>query len=267
MDVNRDLVSPRHEYLSAAGLAPNARLRPITVLVGQWRACRFRVEFDSPRNARFFFGATSFVVFAGLILQVVLSATSDGGSFGSVKGKVFNFFCFFTVQSNIIVAITTGMLALKLNRTSVTFDVFRLVGVIAIAVTGVVFHLALRDLQELTGWDALADFLLHTASPILSTIGWLTFGPRRRVSWRVIRLAAIPPLLWLVFTLVRGSFVQDVHGKDYYPYPFMNVQEHGYATVVVNSAIVVVLFIALCSGALALDRKLPVRSTVTAPPN
>ncbi len=156
------------------------------------------------------------------------------------------------------------MLALRLNRTSVTFDVFRLVGVIAIAVTGVVFHLALRDLQELTGWHALADFLLHTASPILSTVGWLTFGPRCRLTWRVIRLAAIPPLLWLVFTLVRGSFVKDVLGHDYSPYPFMNAEEHGYATVLVNCAIVVVLCVALCSGALALDRKLPPRSTATA---
>ena len=34
-----------------------------------------------------------------------------------------------------------------------------------------------------------------------------------------------------------------------------------------GSAIVVVLFVALCSGALALDRKLPARSTATEPTN
>ena len=212
---------------------------------------------NNERVARAFFGGTSVLVFAGLVLQVVLSATSDGGSFGSVQGKVFNFLCFFTVQSNIVVAITTGMLAVRLDRFTTLFRVFRLVGVVAIAVTGVVFYAALKDLQELTGWDALADLILHTASPVLAVAGWMLFGPRRQVSGRVVRLVAIPPFCWLVFTLVRGSFVQDVNGRDYYPYPFMNVQDHGYLVVLVNSAVVVVLFVGLCAGALALDRRLP----------
>jgi len=212
----------------------------------------------SARLGRIFFAATAVIVFAGLILQVVLSATADSGSFGSAKGRVFNFFCFFTVQSNFVVAITSALLAVDLHRPSTVFRVFRLVGVIAIAVTGVVFYVALKGLHELTGWDALADFLLHTASPILSTLGWFVFGPRRQLSGRVVRLAAIPPFIWLVFTLVRGTFVQDVNGRDYYPYPFMNVQEHGYAVVLVNCALVVVLFFGLCAGALSLDSKLPV---------
>jgi len=211
----------------------------------------------SVRTARMFFAATAAVVFAGLILQVVLSATADSGSFGSPKGRVFNFFCFFTVQSNFVVAITSALLAVNLTRPTTMFRVFRLVGVIAIAVTGVVFYVALKGLHELTGWDALADFLLHTASPILSTLGWIVFGPRRQLSWKVIRLAALPPFAWLVFTLTRGTFVQDVNGRDYYPYPFMNVQEHGYAVVLVNCAVVVALFFGLCAGALALDGKLP----------
>ena len=208
------------------------------------------------RTARLFFAATSGIVIAGLILQVILSATADSGSFGSAKGRVFNFFCFFTVQSNLVVAITSAMLAVDLNRPTTMFRVFRLVGVIAIAVTGVVFYIALKGLHELTGWDALADFLLHTASPILSTFGWIVFGPRRQLSWKAIRLAAVPPFLWLAFTLIRGTFVQDVNGRDYYPYPFMNVQEHGYAVVLVNCALVVALFFGLCAGAMALDGRL-----------
>jgi hypothetical protein len=208
-------------------------------------------------NARRYFAATSIIVTAGLVLQVILSATSDSGSFGSAQGRVFNFFCFFTVQSNIAVAITSGMLATDLDRSSTVFRVFRLVGVVAIAVTGVVFYIALKELHELTGWDALADFILHTASPILSTLGWVVLGPRRQLSWRVIGLAALPPFAWLMFTLIRGTFVQDVAGNDYYPYPFMNVQEHGYAVVLANCAIVVVLFFVLCSAALALDKRVP----------
>ena len=32
------------------------------------------------------------------------------------------------------------------------------------------------------------------------------------------------PILWAVFTLVRGPLAQP----DFYPYPFMDVAEHGY---------------------------------------
>jgi hypothetical protein len=209
------------------------------------------------RVARLFFAATAGIAFAGLILLLILTATADGGSFASAQARVLNSFCFFTVQSNIVVAITSAMLAIRLGRPTMLFRVFRIVGVIAIAVTGLVFYIALRGTDELAGWKAVANFLLHVASPILSTIGWVVFGPRRQLSWKVIRFAAVPPFLWLVFTLVRGAFVQDVNGRDYYPYPFMNVEEHGYAVVIINCALVVALFFGLCAAAKALDGKLP----------
>lgn len=61
---------------------------------------------------------------------------------------------------------TTGLLARNLDRRSTLSRVLRLDAVICITVTSVVFHLALASLQEVTGWDALADFLPHTLSPI-----------------------------------------------------------------------------------------------------
>ncbi len=68
-----------------------------------------------------------------------------------------NTLSFFTVQSNILVAVTTGLLAVRLHRPSVLFRVLRLDGVVAIAITGVVFYLALSNLQELTDKEAAAD--------------------------------------------------------------------------------------------------------------
>jgi len=209
------------------------------------------------RRARAFFAATCVLVSAGLILQLVLSATAHGGSFGTARGRVFNFLCFFTVQSNIVVAITTGMLATRLVRPSTAFRTFRLVGVVAIVITGVVFHIALRDLRELTGWDAAADFILHSASPVLAAAGWLLFGPRGQVSARTARLTVIAPLCWLAFTLARGTFVQDTSGRDYYPYPFIDAQQHGYLVVLVNVSVVAALFLGVATGAVALDKRLP----------
>lgn len=208
-------------------------------------------------KARRYFGAVAALVSAGLVLQLLLSATADGGAFGSPQGRIVNFFCFFTVQSNIVVAVTHSMLAADPLRSSTAFRVMRLVAMLCILVTGIVFHLALADLQELTGWDLLADTILHTLSPLLVVTGWLVFGPRGALGGRVVRLAVLPPVAWLVFALVRGSFVQDVNGNDYYAYPFMNVQVHGYAVALFRCALVAALFLGMAYAALLADRRLP----------
>jgi hypothetical protein len=213
---------------------------------------------DDDRLARIFFGVTSAVVTAGLALQLYLSVTDDPGAgyFESTPDRIVNFFSFFTVLSNVAVAATTGLLAVRLDRRSALFRTLRLDGLVAIAVTGVVFHLALSDLQELTGWPAFADFVLHTLSPFLAVVGWGVFGPRGALSPRIVLLAVLAPVLWIAYTLVRGANVEDRFGNDYYPYPFMNVQEHGYPVVLINVSIVAVLFLAISFGALALDRRL-----------
>lgn len=211
----------------------------------------------SEARARTYFAGVALLVGTGLVLQVVLAATNESGSFGSVAGRIFNFFCFFTVLSNIAVAVTHAMLARDPFRPSTAFRVARIVAVLCIAVTGVVFHLALASLQELTGWDLLADTILHTLSPILAVVGWFVLGPRGALDGRIVRLAVLPPAGWLVFTMVRGSFVQDVAGNDYYPYPFLNAQELGYATALLRCALVAVFFLALAYGARALDEHLP----------
>lgn len=211
------------------------------------------------RAARAFFALTAALVTFGLVLQLILSVTADSGagSFESTAGRVVNFFSFFTVQSNILVAVTTALLASNLRRTSTLFRTLRLDAVVAIAITGIVFHVALADLQELTGWDWAADFLLHTLSPILAVLGWVVFGPRGQITWDIVRLAVIFPVAWLAYALVRGAIVQDRFGRDYYPYPFLNAQEHGYLVVAGNAALVALLFLAISAAALALDRGLP----------
>jgi hypothetical protein len=201
---------------------------------------------DDRTASRIWFGATAVVVLVGLVVQMVLSGTAGRGDTGAAR--LFTMYCFFTVQSNVIVLATTGLLAVNPDRPSTVFRVFRLAGLIGVTVTGVVFHLALAALQELQGYAALADFLLHTASPVVTLVGWLLFGPRPHAGPRVVLLSLLFPLAWLVFTLVRGPVA------DFYPYPFLDVRVLGYPVVLVNCVVVGLLFGALAAGAVALDR-------------
>lgn len=211
----------------------------------------------SERSARAWFGLTSTLVVVGLVIQFFLAIAEDEGPFEHVPARIVNFFSFFTVQSNIAVAVTCGLLAIELHRRAPWFRVLRIVAVLCIAVTGIVFHLALADLQELTGWDLLCDTILHTLSPIMVTGGWLLFGPRGQLSTRVVGLAVVPPVVWLGYALLYGELTTTRTGRHYYAYPFMNVEIHGYAVALLRCVIVALLFLALAFGAKALDRRLP----------
>jgi hypothetical protein len=203
------------------------------------------------KAARTWFAATALVVLVGVVVQIVVAANNTDGLFDSPAARVANVFCYFTILSNLIIGGTSLLLAFDLDRRSAVFRTFRLDGVLAIAVTGVVYHVALAGLHELAGFAALADLLLHTISPILGVLGWLLFGPRGTVTPRIVWWSLAYPLAWLAFTLVRGA------ATDFYPYPFLEAHRLGYPQVVVNCLVIAVLFLGLAAGAMLLDRRLP----------
>jgi hypothetical protein len=131
------------------------------------------------------------------------------------------------------------------------FSVFRLVGLVAITVTFVVFHVALSHLLDLETWAEAANQLLHTVVPVLAIAGWFAFGPRGLTSARVARLSVCFPVFYMAFVLIRGPL-----NSDWYPYPFADVKTLGYLKVIINGVWVALLFVALAAGATALDRRL-----------
>ena len=200
------------------------------------------------------FGLHALVVLTGVITQLFVTSGVMGGRYESAATRMANVFAYFTIQSNLIVGATSLLLAIRPRRTSTVFWTLRLDGVLAIAVTGIVFHLVLAGLHDLTGWAWVADFLLHTASPLLGVLGWLLFGPRGSVTPRIIGWSVVYPLAWAAFTLVRGAI------DGFYPYPFIDVTALGYPLVAVNCLLIAVLFLVLAFGAMLLDRFLVSRS-------
>lgn len=205
------------------------------------------------KAGRVWFGVTAAVVVLGIVIQLFVSGTSTGGD-GFYKDnpeRVLNVFSFFTIQSNLLLGGTCLLLALQAgNQDSVWFKTLRLNGVLCMAVTGIVYHLVLADLDDLSGWAWVANLVVHTVAPLLGALGWLFFGPRRRTDGRIVSWSLVYPLLWLAFTLIRGE------GTGFYPYPFVDVGEHGYGRVLLNCLLVTLLFLALAAGATVLDRRL-----------
>ncbi|MEZ0069912.1 hypothetical protein ABIA32_005960 [Streptacidiphilus sp. MAP12-20] len=220
--------------------------------------------------ARALFAATAACVAVGVIIEVVLgwqnhmpvvAATGEGLQRfgGSSLGRSLNVFAFFTVQSNLIVGGTCLLLAVNPGRSSTVFGVFRLIGLVAITVTGIVFHVALGGLLELDTWGLVADRLLHLVVPVMAVVGWLAFGPRGLTSARVVKLTVLFPLAYMIFTVIRGPL-----SSDWYPYPFADVKVLGYLKVIINGLWIGLLFVAVAAGAAWLDQRLPTASRPSA---
>lgn len=204
--------------------------------------------------ARTLFGLTGVCAVVGIVFNIISAAQSTSPAyvadqFYSVADRIFNQFAYFSLLSNVVVAVTMILLALGIGRSSRAFRVFWVAGLVGIVVTGVVYHALLGGAAE-SALHLASIHLLHTVVPILVVAGWLAFGPRGLSSTRTALFSLIFPIAFLAFTLIRGAII------NWYPYPFLNVTKLGYAGVSLNAIGLTIVFVVLTAGVIFLDRRL-----------
>ncbi len=154
---------------------------------------------------------------------------------------------YFTILTNVAVAIAFSMLGMG-RKLSPPF----LGGlVLAILLVGVVYMTLLRGLLELSGGALLADTLLHKVTPVLVTLWWLAFAPKRRLQWKHPLRWALFPLLYLPYALIRGKV------EGLYAYPFINLDRLGVEVVTFNAVAIAAAFLLAGLALVALDKVLP----------
>jgi hypothetical protein len=205
-------------------------------------------------RARAWHAVTAVVAITALVLQLVLviqgGRVLDETEQPALGVRLARFVAYFTVQSNVLVALTAVQLARDPDRDGRAWRAVRLAAVIGITVTGVVHFLLLRPLLDLDGADYVADKLLHMAVPVLAVAGWTAFGPRPRIDARAVRFALCWPLAWLGLTLLVGG------STGWYPYPFLDHREdEGVAGVVTSSIGITGFFLLLFWLAHLYDRR------------
>lgn len=181
-------------------------------------------------TARLF--AALIALIAGLGLTVQFSASY--GQLESVPQTIWVMLRYFTVTTNLMVAVLFTGIALGDSR----FSRPGLVGGITLAMllVGVVYGLLLRGLVELSGGAVLADFLLHTVTPIVVAAYWLVFAAKGHLRRRHPPLWAVYPLVYFIYALARG-----LHDGNY-AYPFMNAERIGWAGVLTNGVLMAAAF-------------------------
>ena len=208
----------------------------------------------SLRSARAFHAATALVAGFAIVLQLVLvwqgHAVLDETDPPSLGTRLIRFASYLTIWSNVLVCATAALLTLDPVRDGRVWRALHLDAVVICFGGGVVHFFLLRPLLELDGADLLADKLLHVVVPLFAVVGWLAFGPRGQATRDDVLPFLVLPVGWLVYTLIRGEFV------EWYPYPFIDVNEHGYAVVAATCVGVAAMMLALAFGAVWLDRRL-----------
>jgi hypothetical protein len=173
------------------------------------------------------------------------------GRIAPVSTRVIRFFSYFTVESNVLVAVGTAALALRPYRDGRVWRVVRLASLLGIAVTFVTYAVLLAPIVKLTGVSRLTDIALHYVVPLMAIGGWLVFGPWPRIDERTLLLSMIWPAAFVCYTLAHGA------ATGWYPYPFVDVTRLGYVTTLRNGLGLVVLMVGV--GALYRygDHRLP----------
>ena len=183
----------------------------------------------------------------GLVMNFVNSMTSDVAA--SRPERIVRFFTYFTIESNILVLLAAVVLAAGAEQ-GVRFVLLHLDALLGITVTGIIFATILAP----DGADVgTASVLLHYISPPLAVLAWLFLGPRGARSRSLIVPALVWPIGYLVWVLIWGAIT------DWYPYDFVDVGEHGYGGVLLNTVLVLVLGIVLLLAFLAVNRRHRVR--------
>lgn len=185
--------------------------------------------------------------FAGLIAAVGWFAII--GQFTQTP-SAGNYFSFFTILSNILVAVTVTAAALapesRLGR-FLSDPRVATATVLYISVTGLVYAVILAKLYHLEGWVLLFNRLLHYVVPPLFVLFWLAFVRKGTLTIRYLPLMLIAPLAYGAYTLIRGPMV------GWYPYPFIDAATLGYPATIRNIVEFTVFFALLGSVYILID--------------
>ena len=221
---------------------------------------------------RILFAVTRIAVAIAITAAVVAQLATSigfwrGRGLADVTSNVVSFFSFFTIESNVAAAVVlaVGAVLLLLQKgadDTTLYTVTRAAVVTYMVVTGIVYNLLLRGIElpqgSTVGWS---NEILHAVAPVYLLLDWIFAPGRVPLGARRIWPILVFPIVWVVYTLVRGPLVVDaVYGNDFwYPYPFLNpnTSANGYLSVAFYVVLIAAVIGLVAAGVLWISRRKP----------
>ena len=135
-----------------------------------------------------------------------------------------NYFSFMTIESNLACALVLlwGATRDPERRDPALVDSIRGAFTLYLAIVGIVVAVLLSGSQaDLAVPIAWVDAVVHQWIPMVMVVDWLIVPPQTRLTMRHAIPWLVYPLVYVVYSLIRGSIV------DWYPYPFLNPDRTG----------------------------------------
>ena len=156
------------------------------------------------------------IVFVSAILGTFLSAYAGRHSF--MGGS--RVFMYFTIQSNIAIAIicAAGLIGLFRNKSvSDLWWVIKFVGTVSITLTGAVFCFVLAPTLGNAAWN-LQNILTHVVVPVAAIIDFFVVGVSSNIKKRNTFWVIVPPILYAVYAGI--GYVENWQFAEGYNYPY-----------------------------------------------
>lgn len=161
-----------------------------------------------------------------------------------------NFFSYFTILTNVLVFITFIASAIAVaHNINKKLSVVRSAVTVYILLVGIGFSILLSGLSDVTfaavPWD---NAVLHYIIPLAVLVDYIIDRPlktdfNKALTWLTF------PLVYLIYTMMRGALI------DWYPYPFLNPQTHGFGLVILTVVGIVGVALLLTWGVVYFARK------------
>ena len=191
------------------------------------------------QTMRVYAAVGAFLGWFALVLQLYLMLVRDPAR---MPGVVITYFSFFTILTNILVALVFTAAALQpraaWGRRALSQSA-QASAAVYIAIVGIIYQLLLRQLWNPQGAQWVADILLHSIIPLGYVLYWWLFSPRDELIWKNAIRWLVYPGAYLVYTLARGAV------SGLYPYPFVDVTTLGYGGVLARAAGLMLIFLGM----------------------
>lgn len=164
------------------------------------------------------------------ILKTVTVLSALTGTFLSYYAGRLSFmggsrvFMFFTIQSNIAIAVICAIgcvMMLRGREAGKVWPVIKFVGTISITLTGVVFGFVLAPTLGSHAWN-IQNTLTHLVVPVAAVLDFFVVSTAFEIKKRNDFFVIVPPILYAVYAgigYVRGwQFIEGIN----YPYFFLN---------------------------------------------
>ena len=138
--------------------------------------------------------------------------------------RPFEYFAYFSIITAIFAGallLVVGVRALRNLEEGKRLEIAKLSLTVAMVVVGVVYHALLSGVANDVRdgdyvWPVFPNEFIHTYAPILIVLEYLISQKAFNIRLRAALWVAVFPLVWLVFSVIRGSIT------NWWPYWFIN---------------------------------------------